>query len=98
MPQGWVLFWAKRIQALKWFVLNKGSLALELVMPILVKAKDPFLGTKKKMGSTLSLEIEKQTAVAIVDGCSRTIQKKNLPSKKGKRKGVKIPSPTLAAP
>lgn len=64
---------------------------------VIVKARNPFLGTKKKMGSTLNFETEKPKMVAIVEGCSRTIQKKSF-FQKGKRKGVKIPSLTLAAP
>lgn len=48
-PRG-VLFWAKCIQILGGFVLDKYDYILELTMPVRIKAEDSFLRIKKKMG------------------------------------------------
>lgn len=56
MSPGGILFWAKCIRSLDQFVAGKEESLLELVMLVPIKAKDPFLWIKKKIGPALSLE------------------------------------------
>lgn len=93
------MFWAKCSRILGSFVLKKDESKLELAMPILVKARDPFLRIRKKMSPALSLDVGKQSALAITEEKAPTpVQKKAPPphptpppktTKERKRKCVK---------
>lgn len=52
-----LVFWAKRVQMMHGFVSWKDGSALEAVMLVAVKARDPFLPSQKKIGPILNLEV-----------------------------------------
>lgn len=54
-----MLFWPKCIMVLDGIVAEKEESLLELVMPIPIKANDPFLRIRKKIGLTLSLKVRR---------------------------------------
>lgn len=47
MPLGWVILWAKCIQILDGFVLDKDNSTSELPMPVPLMVRDPFLIIRK---------------------------------------------------
>lgn len=49
-----------------WFVSDKDESKLALAMPIPIKARNPFLRIRKKMGPNLDLEVGKQSALKIM--------------------------------
>lgn len=59
ISSGRILFCAKYFQVLDWFLSNKVGPTLELAMHVRVKAKNPFLRIRNKMGQFLSLEVGK---------------------------------------
>lgn len=68
------------------FASEKDKLTLELVMPIRVKGRDPFVRVWKKIGPTLSLDVSKHTDVKIVEEEALVPIQKNFSSKKGGEK------------
>lgn len=78
------------------FMGDKEESSLEIAEPIPIKARDPILRTRKKIGPTVSLETVKQTALTIADYNEEEAPtpKKRAHSYKSKRKGVKTPSET----
>lgn len=56
---------AKCTEVLDGFVFDKEESLRELAMPVLVKAKKPFLRITKRIGPTKNLEAGRQTALAI---------------------------------
>lgn len=93
---GEFLFWSKCIQLMDGFISDNDDPSLEVPMPVIMKAKDPFLQIKKKMVPVLNLGVRSALAIVTVKAL-RQIQKKS-PTHKGKGRGTVVqPSPTVAS-
>lgn len=64
MSPGGVLFWAKCVQDMDDFISSKRRSMLELAALVPVKAPDPFLRIKKKLGP-FNLETRKRGASSL---------------------------------
>lgn len=62
---------------------------MELSVPIQIKAMDPFLRIRKKIGSKMNLKAMRQTAWPLLKMRQQPPKRRHPP-----RKGVKTPSPT----
>lgn len=89
MSQWGVLFWVKCIWVLEGFALDKETSSLEPAMPIPIKARDPFLRIRKKIGPMLNLEVRRQTVLTIAEEEAPTPKKKASPSSP-KKEGKKV--------
>lgn len=69
---------------------SKDKFILELAALVPMKAKDPFLYMKKKVGPVLDLEAQEQaaSALAIIETEAPQLIQSKLPSQKGRGKAL----------